>query len=458
MTHLTFLGAARTVTGSKYLLEHAGTRVLIDCGLFQGLKELRQRNWAEFPVPADSLAAVVLTHAHLDHVGYLPRLVAQGYRGRVFCTGGTADLCRLVLPDSARIQEEDARQANKHAYSKHAPALPLYTEVDAQRALTQLQPLGYDRPIEVAPGIAVTFLQAGHLLGSAFALVTVKDGPTILFGGDLGRYGRPVLPDPSPAVAADVVLVESTYGDRDHAPDDNGQALVDVITEMLTRGGKLIIPSFAIGRVEELLYWLRRLEQERRIPALPVYVDSPMAAEALRYYTARVAELDPELRPTQKGVSAFGSARFQTITSPKESKALTASSRTAIVISASGMATGGRVLHHMAAALPDPKHTILFVGYQAAGTRGRQLVDGAKEVRIHGRPVPVGARIVKIDSMSAHADRGEMLRWLGTCPTPPKRLFLVHGEPAPMDALKALVKERLGWDAETPEHGARIEV
>ncbi len=458
MAHLTFLGAARTVTGSKHLLEHAGTRVLIDCGLFQGLKELRQRNWAEFPVPAASLAAVVLTHAHLDHVGYLPRLVMQGYRGRVFCTGGTADLCRLVLPDSARIQEEDARQANKHGYTKHAPALPLYTEVDAQRALTQLQPLGYDRAIEAAPGITVRFLSAGHLLGSAYVVVTVTNGPTMLFGGDLGRYGRPVLPDPSPAVEADVVLAESTYGDRDHTPDDNGQALVEIITEMLTRGGKLIIPSFAIGRVEELLYWLRRLEQERRIPVLPVYVDSPMAAEALRYYTSRVAELDPELRPTQKGVSAYGSARFQTITSPRESKALTASSRPAIVISASGMATGGRVLHHMAAALPDPRHTILFVGYQAAGTRGRRLVDGAKEVRIHGRLVPVAARIAKIDSMSAHADRSEMLRWLGTVPAPPKRLFLVHGEPAPMDALKALVKERLGWDAETPEHGARIEV
>lgn len=458
MAHLTFLGAARTVTGSKYLLEHAGTRVLIDCGMFQGLKELRLRNWADFPVPPRSLAAVVLTHAHLDHVGYLPRLVTHGYRGRVFCTGGTADLCRLVLPDSARIQEEDARQANKHGYTKHAPALPLYTEVDAQRALTQLQPLGYDRPIDVAPGITVRFLPAGHLLGSAFVLVTLKDGPTILFGGDLGRYGRPVLPDPSPAVDADVVLAESTYGDRDHAPDDGGQPLADVVTEMLRRGGKLIIPSFAIGRVEELLYWLRRLEQERRIPALPVYVDSPMAAEALRYYTSRVSELDPELRPTQKGVSAFGSARFQTITSPQESKTLTASSRTAIVISSSGMAAGGRVLHHMAAALPDPKHTILFVGYQAPGTRGRKLVDGASEIRIHGRDVPVGARIVKIDSMSAHADRGEMLRWLGTCPTPPKRLFLVHGEPAPMDALKALVKDRLGWDAETPAHGARIEV
>ena len=458
MAHLTFLGAARTVTGSKYLLEHAGVRVLIDCGLFQGLKDLRLRNWAEFPVPPRSLSAVVLTHAHLDHVGYLPRLVQQGYHGRVFCTGGTADLCRLVLPDSARIQEEDARQANKHGYSKHHPALPLYTEVDAHRALTQLQPLGYDRPIDVAPGISVRFLQAGHLLGSAFALVTLTDGPTILFGGDLGRYGRPVLPDPSPAVEADVVLAESTYGDRDHAPDDNGQALADVVQDTVKRGGKLIIPSFAIGRVEELLYWLRRLEQEHRIPALPVYVDSPMAADALRYYTARVAELDPELRPARKGVAAFGSARFQTVASPKESKALTASIRSAIVISASGMATGGRVLHHMAATLPDPRHTILFVGYQAAGTRGRQLVDGAGDVRIHGRVVPVGARIAKIDSMSAHADRGEMLRWLGTFPKPPKRLFLVHGEPAPMDALKALVTERLGWDVETPAHGTRIEI
>jgi metallo-beta-lactamase family protein len=458
MTHLTFLGAARTVTGSKYLLEHAGARVLIDCGLFQGLKDLRLRNWDEFPVAADSIDAVVLTHAHLDHVGYLPRLVTQGYRQRVFCTGGTADLCRLVLPDSARIQEEDARQANKHGYSKHQPALPLYTEVDAQRALTQLQPLGYDRPLEVAPGITVRLIPAGHLLGSAYAIVTLNGGATILFGGDLGRYGRPVLPDPSPAVDADVVLAESTYGDRDHAPDDNGQALADVIHDMLKRGGKLIIPSFAIGRVEELLYWLRRLEQERRIPPLPVYVDSPMAAEALRYYTSRVAELDSELRPAEKGLLTFGTARFQTVTSPQESKALTASSRTAIVISASGMATGGRVLHHMAAALPDPRHTILFVGYQAAGTRGRKLVDGAGEVRIHGRDVPVGARIVKIDSMSAHADRSEMLRWLGTFPNRPKRLCLVHGEPAPMDGLKALVKEHLGWDAETPAHGARIEL
>ena len=458
MASLTFLGAARTVTGSKYLLEHGAARVLFDCGLFQGLKDLRQRNWDDFPVSPTSIDAVVLTHAHLDHVGYLPRLVASGYRGRVFCTSGTAELCRLVLPDSGRIQEEDARQANKHGYTKHQPAQPLYGESDALRALTQLQPLGYHRPIEVAPGVSIRFSPAGHLLGSSYILVELSQGPTILFGGDLGRYNRPVLPDPSDAVAADLVLVESTYGDRDHPEDDNGEALAEVIRDTSRRGGKLIIPSFAIGRVEELLYWVRRLEHEHRIPVQPVYVDSPMAAEALKFYSARVSELDPDMRPAQKEVSTFATARYQTIASPQQSKELTASRRSAIVISSSGMATGGRVLHHMAAALPDPKNTILFAGYQAAGTRGRQLVDGAPEVKIHGSVLPVRARIVRNDSMSAHADRGEIQRWLATLPAPPGRLCLVHGEPQPMDALKQAIATRFGWNAHTPAHGERLDV
>jgi metallo-beta-lactamase family protein len=456
MAELTFLGAARTVTGSKYLLEHHGRRVLVDCGLFQGLKELRLRNWAEFPVPPDSIDAVVLTHAHLDHVGFLPRLVAKGFGGRVHCTAGTADLCQLVLPDAGRIQEEDARQANRHGYSKHHPALPLYTESDAQAALRLLRSREYRRPVEVAPGITVEFVPAGHLLGSAFVLARLEGAGTILFGGDLGRYGRPVLQDPADASDADLVLVESTYGDRDHEVDDEGQMLAEVIRDTVRRGGKLIIPSFAIGRVEELLYWVRRLEQERKIPVVPVYVDSPMATEALRYYSARVSELDPDMRPAGKDVLVFGSTRFQTVASPQQSKELTASKRTAIVISSSGMATGGRVLHHMAAALPDPRNTVLFVGHQAVGTRGRQLVEGASEVRIHGQQVAVAARITRIDSMSAHADRGEVLRWLGTMPKRPGRLCLVHGEPAPMDALKATIKDRLGWDAHTPAHGEKI--
>jgi metallo-beta-lactamase family protein len=438
VAQLTFLGAARTVTGSKYLVEHAGRRVLVDCGLFQGLKELRERNWEPFPVPARSIHAIVLTHAHLDHVGYLPRLVAQGFK------------------DSAKIQEEDARQANKHGYSKHAPALPLYTEIEAQRALTMLQPMGYQRAIEAAPGISVEFLPAGHLLGSAFVVMRLDSGPTILFGGDLGRYGRPVLPDPLPAVQADVVLVESTYGDRDHPEDDGGAGLAAVIRDTASRGGKLIVPAFAIGRVEELLYWVRLLERQKQIPVLPVYVDSPMATEALRHYIARVGELDPDMKTARADVSTFATARFQTIASPQQSKELTASRRSAIVISASGMATGGRVLHHMAAALPDPRNTVLFVGFQAPGTRGRALVDGAREVRIHGQAIAVNAQIARNDSMSAHADRGEIMRWLGTLPAAPRRLCLVHGEPGAMDALKHRIVERLGWEVSTPAHREAI--
>jgi len=455
---LTFLGAARTVTGSKYLLTHGNARVLFDCGLFQGLKELRERNWQDLPVPATSISSVVLTHAHLDHVGYVPRLVKQGFGGPVFCTSGTAELSRLVLPDSGRIQEEDARLANRHGYSKHSPAMPLYDEADAHRALGHFHSVGFHREIEVADGVSIEFMGSGHLLGSAYIVARLSGGTTILFGGDLGRYARPVLPDPEHAgdVRADVVLVESTYGDRDHPTDDQGDELAGVIRETAARGGKIVIPSFAIGRVEELIYWIRRLERERRIPVLPVYVDSPMASEALRYYIQRAHELDPDMRPSGKpgvgDVSAFATARFQVIASPQQSKELTASRKTGIVISSSGMATGGRVLHHLAAALPDPKNTVLVVGFQAEGTRGRQLIEGATELRIHGASVPVRARIAKLNSMSGHADRSEILRWLKTLPASPRRLMLVHGEPGPMDALKATIKSELGWNAETPQH------
>ena len=456
MPELTFLGAARTVTGSKYLLTHGKARVLFDCGLFQGLKELRLRNWEDLSVPASSVDAVVLTHAHLDHVGYVPRLVKQGFKGPVFCTAGTAELSQLVLPDSGRIQEEDARQANRHGYSKHSPAMPLYDEADAYRALTHFHPVGFARQLEVADGVTVEFRGSGHLLGSAYVITRLSGGHTILFGGDLGRYGRPVLPDPEDAVQADTVLLESTYGDRDHPTDDQGNELAVVIRETAARGGKVVIPAFAIGRVEELLYWIRRLERERRIPVLPVFVDSPMASEALRFYIQRSHELDPEMRPDDKpgvrDVSAFATARFQVIASPQQSKELTASRKPAIVISSSGMATGGRVLHHLAAALPDPKNTVLLVGFQSEGTRGRQLLEGATELRIHGAPVAVRARVAKLNQMSGHADRGEIVRWLKTMPAPPKRLFLVHGEPKPMDALKATIKAELGWDAATPQH------
>ena len=290
------MGAARTVTGSKYLLEAGGHKILIDCGLFQGLKELRLRNWEPLPIDPSDISAAVLTHAHLDHTGYLPRLVADGYHGRVLCTPGTADLCKLVLPDSARLQEEEAREANRLHYSRHDPALPLYRESDAFRALSQLQPVAFNKPMSLVDGVDIEFIHAGHLLGSAFVRMTIKGGPTVLFGGDLGRYSRPVLPDPSPPPQADVLLLESTYGDRIHEPDDQGARLAAIIKDTVAKGGKLIIPAFAIGRVEEVLYWIKKLEDEGKIPKLPVFLDSPMALDALRYYANRANELDEDIQ------------------------------------------------------------------------------------------------------------------------------------------------------------------
>jgi metallo-beta-lactamase family protein len=457
MPAITFLCAAGTVTGSKHLLDTGTHKVLVDCGLFQGLKALRERNWQPLPVPASAIHAVVLTHAHLDHSGYLPRLVAEGFSGRIFCTPGTRDLCTVVLPDAAHIQEEDARDANRHGYSKHHPALPLYTSVDADRALTLFQPVGYNRPVPVAPGVDVEFLNAGHLLGSAYARVTLA-GTTIVFGGDLGRYGRPVLPDPSPVPAADVLLVESTYGDRLHDADDRGARLETIIADMVTRGGKLIIPAFAIGRVEEIIYWIKRLEEERRIPVLPVYVDSPMAARALQFYTQHADELDPDTNAGMKGVCRFCTTRMTTVSSVQQSVELVASRIPSIVIASSGMATGGRVLHHLAAALPNPRNTVLFAGYQAAGTRGRSLVDGAREVRIHGRDVPVAATIDLINSMSAHADSGEILRWLSGFSAPPRMTYLVHGEPIALDALRATIERERRWPVHIAQHHETVSI
>ena len=483
MASITFLGAAQTVTGSKYLLDTGTSKVFVDSGLFQGLKELRLRNWQNLPIGASEIDAIILTHAHLDHCGYLPRLVAQGFRGRVFCTAGTLDLCRIVLPDAGRIQEEDAANANRRGFSKHAPALPLYTEADAFRAVSQLQPVGYDRPMPVTPDIEVEFINAGHLLGSSYARVRTG-GRTILFGGDLGRFSRPVLPDPSTISEADYLLVESTYGNRVHQQDDNGAQLAAVVNSTAERGGRIIIPSFAIGRVEELIYWLKRLEEEKRIPVLPVFVDSPMAIDALARYTERLRELDPEMQPEvrdekaphgpadhddpreerrrharhERQLCAFCTERFRTISTAAESKQLTQSKMPAIVISASGMATGGRVLHHLKAALPDSRNTVLFVGYQAAGTRGRQLVDGDKTVKIHGQMIPVQARIALVESMSAHADSNEILRWLGGFTQPPRMTFIVHGEPAAMEALSAAIHAKLGWDTKMPAHGETVEL
>jgi metallo-beta-lactamase family protein len=460
MSTLTFLGAARTVTGSKYLLHAGDKRVLVDCGLFQGLKELRRRNWAPLPVHPSSVHAVILTHAHIDHAGWLPRLVAGGFRGRVFCTSATADLCRLVLPDAGRLQEEDARHANRGRYSRHTPALPLFTEADALNTLPLLQPCGFERPMPVAAGLVAEFISAGHLLGAAFVRLSRSDegSRAVLFGGDLGRYERPVLCDPSPAPPADVLLVESTYGDRLHHTDDGGARLAGIVRHTAAQGGKLIIPSFAIGRVEEVLYWLRTLERASRIPPLPVYVDSPMAMSALEYYRRHASELDPDARPARGEASAFATSRYQAVSSARESADVVELPGPAIVIASSGMATGGRVLHHLAAALPDARNTVLFVGFQAPGTRGRALVDGATQVKIHGQLISVRAAIAQHDGMSAHADAAEILRWLHTFARPPRVIYLVHGEPLAQTALAARIQSELGWTTHAPAYNDQVDL
>jgi metallo-beta-lactamase family protein len=460
MPSLTFLGAARTVTGSKYLLEVKDRRVLVDCGLFQGLKELRERNWQPLPVPASSLHAVVLTHAHLDHTGFLPRLCAEGFRGKVFCTPGTADLCQLVLPDAGRIAEEDAREANRHGYSKHSPALPLFTEADAFHALMRLQPVGFDRPVPVTAGVSVRFVNSGHLLGSAFVVLTLENdgGREVVFSGDVGRYGRPVLPDPLPIERADTLLVESTYGDRVHEPDRDGAALAKAVNDTVARGGRVIVPAFAIGRVEEVLYWLRTLEDAGRIPQLPVYLDSPMAEEALKHYAARANELDPDVRPAHGQMSAFATRRFRIVQKSRESADLASSTTPAIVVSSSGMATGGRVLGHLKTALPDKRNTVLFTGFQAEGTRGRRLVEGEREVKIHGEMVPVAAEIVQLHSMSAHADGDELVRWLRGFSRPPRLTCVVHGEPQSADIFAERVRGELGWNTLVPDYRQAVEL
>jgi metallo-beta-lactamase family protein len=450
-----FLGAAGTVTGSRYLVETGRSRVLVDAGLFQGQKELRLRNWEPFPVEPSTLDAVVLTHAHIDHTGALPLLARRGFRGNAWCTPATRDLLQIMLPDSARLQEEEARFANRRGYSKHAPdARPLYEEADAIAALRLLKPLVYGRRREVAPGVAVTYQRAGHILGSASVLMEEEDGGStrrLLFSGDLGRYGVPILPDPDPAPPVDEVLVESTYGNRLHEGSPR-QALRDEIRQAAARGGAIVIPAFAIGRTQDILFELRALEDAGEIPSLPVFVDSPMAVDATPLYLLHREDHDDEMaRLVTEGKEPLRPDRLTFARSPEQSKAINQVKGAFIVISASGMATGGRVLHHLARRLPDPATTVLLVGFQAAGTRGEKLLSGAQSVRIHGEEVPVRARVASISGFSAHADHAEVSRWLATLPHPPRRIFCVHGEAAALAAQQARLAA-LGWNAVVPRH------
>lgn len=444
MLTLTSLGGAGTVTGSKHLLTFGDTRILVDCGLFQGMKNLRELNWERLPVAARDIDAVVLTHAHLDHCGYLPRLLLEGFRGRIFATAATRDVARLILLDSAWIQEKDAEFANRKGFSKHAPALPLYRVKDAERTLEHFVDVPLHRETELPGGAQVLLRRAGHILGAASAQIDIG-GQRIVFSGDLGRYDDAVMHDPEAVPDADYIVVESTYGNRVHARTDPVKALGDVIERTVQRGGTVVIPAFAVGRAQSLIYDLWRLRERGGLRNVPVYLDSPMATSASELLHAYPKEhrLDPH--DYDAACDAVTCVR-----DVEESKALSANPYPKVIISASGMATGGRVLHHIATFGPDHRNTLLFSGFQAAGTRGRKLLDGAREVKIHGKWLPVNAEVSNLPMLSAHADSDELMRWLSGFRRKPRRVFIVHGEPEAAEALRERIGRELGWYASVP--------
>lgn len=443
---ITFLGAANTVTGSKYLIEHNQAKLLIDCGLFQGKKELRLKNRDPLPVDAASLEAVILTHAHIDHSGYIPLLIKQGFKGQVICTEATFDLCRILLPDSGRLHEEDARLANKYGYSKHHPALPLYTERDAEDALEYFRTIGFHETFRLSNGLHFTFRPAGHILGSA--IVTLSDGSTaIVFSGDLGRpYDRLMRP-PEAIDEADYLVIESTYGNRRHSTVSPTEELGNCINETLVRGGSIIIPSFAVGRAQSILYHIYLLKKNLTIPDVPVYVDSPMATDA----SALLCHYPGEHRLEGYTCSKVcGSARYTR--NIAESKAIAESPTQCIIISASGMATGGRVLHHLKRMIPDPKNLVLFAGFQAEGTRGDRMMRGEAEIKIHGEMIPLRAEVKNLSNISTHADYEELLAWLRHFKKAPRTTFITHGEPDAALSLKEKIEIQLGWKAVVPAY------
>ena len=447
MTTLTSLGGAGTVTGSKHLLEFDGHRLLIDCGLFQGLKNLRELNWAPLPVDPASLDAVLLTHAHLDHSGYLPKLVKDGFRGPIVSTQATFDMAGLILLDSGHLQEKDAEYANRRGFSKHAPALPLYGIHDAERALERFSTVSVHERAALPGGATATFRRAGHILGATTIEVECA-GLRIAFSGDLGRYDDAMMVDPEPIPSADYVVVESTYGDRVHERRDATEALGEVVERTVARGGTVIIPAFAVGRAQQLLYHLWKLKQAGRLGLVPIYLDSPMAIDAsdlmCRYMDDH--RLSPEVCRAACAVATY-------TRDVEASKAITASPMPKVIISASGMATGGRVLHHIKAFGPDHRNTILFSGFQAAGTRGRAMLQGAKDVKIHGQWIPIHAEIADLPMLSAHGDADEIMRWLGGFRPAPRKTFIVHGEPTASEALRVRIGRDLGWEATVPLQG-----
>lgn len=450
--NLKFCGAAGTVTGSRYLVTHNDSQLLVDCGLFQGLKQLRKRNWGEPPFTPSKIGTVLLTHAHIDHGGYLPLLVRRGFKGRIVCTKATLELSQLLLRDSAHLQEEEARYANKRGFSRHKPALPLYTLEDAEAALALFECVDYDTPVPLARGMSAKFHQAGHILGSAMIALDCEERRT-LFSGDLGRPNDPVMRPPAVVGEAHTIILESTYGNRTHGTADPEQELKAHLGRAIARGGMVVIPAFAVGRVQALLLMISRLKRKVALPDVPVYLNSPMAVDATRIYH----EFRTEHRlSVEECKAACTVSKF--VNSVEESIELNKTKGPGIIISASGMATGGRVVHHLKAFAPDPKNMILFAGFQAAGTRGASLVGGAQWIRIHGEDVPVRAEVVNIDAFSAHADREELIGWLENFRQPPKQLYLTHGEAKAAEALQFRIKEKFGWNTEIARDLQEVDV
>ncbi|MEP6704330.1 MAG: MBL fold metallo-hydrolase [Acidobacteriota bacterium] len=466
MAKITFYGGVGTVTGSKYLLENNGRRILVDCGLFQGLKELRERNWQDPAFDPLSIDAVIITHAHIDHTGWLPRLVNLGFQGPVFTSKATADLLKILLPDSARLQEEDADYRNRHDLTTHSPALPLYDENDARRTLELVRPVANDgTAIDIAEGFKASFLVAGHIIGASMVLVEMKTptaatGSTrFLFSGDLGHYDQPIVKDPAPPPACDYLMVESTYGNRLHGDVSSDDQMARIINDAAGRNSPILIPAFAVGRTQEVLYLLRELEDAKRIPILPVIVDSPMAAQATQVYARWNEEHDEEYASIlRKRQNPLRTHSMSTTSSRDESKKLNEMKGTRIIISASGMMTGGRVLHHAMRVLPNENATLIFVGYQAAGTTGRRIQDGEREVRIMKNWIPVRCHLEKVEGFSAHADWKAVIRWLEGLPAKPKTVFTTHGEPDAAAAMAQHIRDRFGWNVVIPGYEQSVEL
>lgn len=456
---LTCHGAAQTVTGSKHLIETNGKNILVDCGLFQGSSELRQRNWQPLAIDPSDIDAIVLTHAHMDHIGYLPRLVKQGYRGPIYCTAATAGLVRISLPDSGRIQEEDARRANKHGYSRHNPALPLYTEQDAYAVFPLLQKMPYETFHPLPGGAQWRYRPAGHILGSGFVEFYFDSGEKFLLSGDLGRYNTPIIKDPTAIDHADFLMIESTYGDRVHPSEDTLDHLERVLRNAFESGGCVIVPTFAIGRTQELLYDIHLLQDQNRCPRIPIYIDSPMAVSTTEIYRTCYEEHDSEMaKELNIDHAPLDPEGVSFVRDREQSKALNSTHGPMMIIAGSGMANGGRVVHHLLHRLSDPSTVVLITGYQAEGTLGRRILEGEPVVRMMGQEVAVRAKVDKLNALSAHADQADMLHWLSNFKSAPKKTFIVHGEPKAQAALQSKIAEQFGWDTTIPAQGESFDL